>query len=169
MANVDGEWDCITKSPLGEQKSVFTIQSNGDSFTGQQAGQMGSLYVIDGAQRKGDSLALSPKHKVTVSANYTLPLDESIGRITLGANYIYTGKQITNYGDRNSDSAAISKRRTHRLPSPCVRRIWRNWASPACPIPAKKRSHSQPSSSPVWNKCISVDGVKPDQTHADRT
>jgi folylpolyglutamate synthase len=47
--------------------------------------------------------------------------------------------------------------------------IWRNWASLACPIPATKTSHSQPSSSPVWNRCISVEDAKPDLTRADIT
>ena len=65
MAGVDGDWDCITKSPLGEQKSVFTVRSNGDTFTGQQAGAMGSLDVVDG---KVDG------NKLAWSANITSPM-----------------------------------------------------------------------------------------------
>ncbi len=42
----------------------------------------------------GGELALSPKHKLSISANYTLPLDESIGQITFGATYTYTAKNI---------------------------------------------------------------------------
>jgi iron complex outermembrane receptor protein len=68
----------------------------------------GSLYVIDGAQQVGDPLALSPKHKLVLSADYTLPLDEKIGRITVGANYVYTSSQVTNYGDRNSPFPEIA-------------------------------------------------------------
>ena len=41
----------------------------------------------------GETLALSPKHRLTASATYTLPLDESIGRISIGATYVYTAKQ----------------------------------------------------------------------------
>ena len=58
---------------------------------------VGGLYVIDGAQRVGDPLGLSPKNKVAVSATYVLPLEESIGRISVGADYTYTSRQITNY------------------------------------------------------------------------
>ena len=36
----------------------------------------------------------SPKHKLTVGANYTLPVDESIGKITLGATYVHSAKYI---------------------------------------------------------------------------
>jgi len=42
----------------------------------------------------GGELAFSPKHRVTISANYTLPLDESIGEVTVGGTYTYTAKQV---------------------------------------------------------------------------
>ncbi|MCJ2180250.1 TonB-dependent receptor [Novosphingobium album (ex Hu et al. 2023)] len=42
----------------------------------------------------GDPLALSPKHRLTVSATYTLPIDESLGTVSFGATYNYTAKQI---------------------------------------------------------------------------
>ncbi len=38
----------------------------------------------------GDPLALSPKNRITISGNYTLPLDESIGKISLGATFTHT-------------------------------------------------------------------------------
>jgi hypothetical protein len=41
MAAVDGDWDVTVKSPMGDQKSVLTINSDGDSFTGKMAGQPG--------------------------------------------------------------------------------------------------------------------------------
>src|SRR3546814_11019582 len=48
MSQVDGSYECVTKSPMGDQKSVFTVQSDGDTFTGQNAGAMGSLDVENG-------------------------------------------------------------------------------------------------------------------------
>ena len=44
----------------------------------------------------GSQFTLSPKHKLTASANYTLPLDESIGKVSLGATWVHTGKQVSN-------------------------------------------------------------------------
>jgi len=42
----------------------------------------------------GGPLALSPKHRVSVTGTYTLPLDDSIGKISFGATYVYTAKQV---------------------------------------------------------------------------
>ena len=48
MASVDGAYDCITKTPMGDQPSVFTVISNGAAFHGTNAGPLGSLDVKDG-------------------------------------------------------------------------------------------------------------------------
>lgn len=42
----------------------------------------------------GGDLALSPHHKLSATASYTLPLDDSIGRITFSGTYTYTSSQI---------------------------------------------------------------------------
>ncbi|MFD1961359.1 TonB-dependent receptor domain-containing protein [Novosphingobium panipatense] len=42
----------------------------------------------------GGELPQSPKHRVTITPSYTLPLDDSIGQITLAATYTYTAKQV---------------------------------------------------------------------------
>lgn len=40
----------------------------------------------------GGPIPNSQPHKVNVSANYALPLDNSVGKVTLGGTYIYTAK-----------------------------------------------------------------------------
>jgi iron complex outermembrane recepter protein len=45
----------------------------------------------------GSPLALSPEHKAVAQGRYTLPLNKSIGDVSLGATYIYTSKQLSNY------------------------------------------------------------------------
>lgn len=50
----------------------------------------------------GGPLAFSPKHKVSLTAAYTLPLDESIGAITLSGTYVY---QSTMFGQSASTPA----------------------------------------------------------------
>lgn len=80
MSAVDGEWDCVTKSPLGEQKSVFTIKSDGNSFTGQQSGQMGSLDVTDG---KVDGNKISWKMDMKVPMPMTLDCEATVEGDTL--------------------------------------------------------------------------------------
>lgn len=88
MAAVDGAYECITKSPLGEQKSVFTVTSSGDSFTGTNVGDMGSLDVIDG-KVDGNTLSWKMDLKVpmpiTLECAATVDGDSFAGTITAGA------------------------------------------------------------------------------------
>ncbi|HEY0959584.1 MAG TPA: TonB-dependent receptor [Novosphingobium sp.] len=42
---------------------------------------------------KGGPLNFAPKHKLSVSATYTLPIPEELGRLSIGAVYSYTSKQ----------------------------------------------------------------------------
>ena len=44
----------------------------------------------------GDPLTLSPEHRVTLAGTYTLPLPDSVGRVSFGATYVYTASQIAN-------------------------------------------------------------------------
>lgn len=44
-----GSYDCVTKTPLGNQKGVLTIvPGGGDSFSGQITGDLGSMEIRDG-------------------------------------------------------------------------------------------------------------------------
>lgn len=43
----------------------------------------------------GGPLPLTPKFKTSVTGTYTLPVPESLGKISVGANYVYTGREIT--------------------------------------------------------------------------
>ena len=60
-----------------------------------------SPYYLSGSEAPGDPLPLSPKNKVAVSPQYTLPLPDRIGSVTFGATYTHTDRQITNYIDRD--------------------------------------------------------------------
>ena len=55
------------------------------------------VRIIPGSNLN-DPLTLSPKHRLTLTGNYTLPLDESIGRVSFGATYVYTARQLLNRG-----------------------------------------------------------------------
>ena len=88
MSQVDGSYDCVTKSPMGDQKSVFTVASNGDSFTGQNAGAMGSLDVENG-KVDGNKLSWTMNMKVpmpmTLECEATIDGDALTGTIKAGA------------------------------------------------------------------------------------
>lgn len=88
MSQVDGSYDCVTKSPMGDQKSVFTVKSDGASFTGQNAGAMGSLDVENG-KVDGNKLTWTMNMKVpmpmTLDCDATIDGDTLTGTIKAGA------------------------------------------------------------------------------------
>jgi iron complex outermembrane receptor protein len=59
----------------------------------------GSPYLVVGSQKPGDPLPLSPHNKISLSANYLLPLEEAVGKISVGATFTHTDSQLTNYVD----------------------------------------------------------------------
>ena len=69
MAKIDGAYDCVTKTPMGDQTSVFTVVSDGDKFHGTNAGPLGSLDVEDG---KVDGNRLTWVMKMTMPMPMTL-------------------------------------------------------------------------------------------------
>jgi hypothetical protein len=46
--SIDGDWDIVVKSPLGEQKSVLTLHADGTVLTGSDKGAGGANEVQDG-------------------------------------------------------------------------------------------------------------------------
>jgi iron complex outermembrane receptor protein len=50
----------------------------------------------------GDPLSYAPKHKLSLSTNYTLPLDDAIGRVSLGATFTYIDPQVSSYSFRDA-------------------------------------------------------------------
>lgn len=46
--SVAGSYDCVTKTPMGDQKSVLTVNVDGDSWTGSNAGAQGTLDIYEG-------------------------------------------------------------------------------------------------------------------------
>lgn len=88
MASLDGTYDCMTKTPMGDQKSVFTVNTDGDSFTGQNAGMMGALDVVDG-KVDGDTLTWKMNMVVpmpmALDCTATIDGDTLTGTINAGA------------------------------------------------------------------------------------
>lgn len=99
MANVDGSWDTLVKSPMGDQQATLTIQSNGDSFTGQYSGAMGTTEIKDG-RVNGDtltwSLDISVPMPMTLTAEATVDGDTLRGQVTAGAfgSFPMTGNRV---------------------------------------------------------------------------
>lgn len=88
MANVDGSWDTVTKSPMGDQQATLTITSAGDSFTGTYSGAMGTTEIKDG-RVSGDnltwSLDITVPMPMTLTCEATVDGDTITGTVTAGA------------------------------------------------------------------------------------
>lgn len=88
MSDVDGTWETVVNSPMGQQKATLTLATDGGSLTGTMAGAQGSMALEDG---KVDG------NTATWTANMTNPMpikleftatvegDEISGNVKLGA------------------------------------------------------------------------------------
>ena len=78
--SVAGTYECITKTPMGDQKSDVTITVDGDTFTGSNVGAMGSMDLEDG---KVDGNKLTWSMKMTVPMPMTLDGEATVDGDTL--------------------------------------------------------------------------------------
>lgn len=88
MSDVAGKWNCLVKSPLGEQQSVLTVNDNGDgTWTGTNAGAMGSLDC-DNGKVDGNKLTWTMDMKVpmpmTLECDATIDGDSLTGGVKAG-------------------------------------------------------------------------------------
>ena len=78
--SVAGTYECVTKTPMGDQKSDVTIIVDGDTFTGSNVGAMGSMDLEDG---KVDGKKLTWSMKMTVPMPMTLEGEATVDGDTL--------------------------------------------------------------------------------------
>lgn len=87
--SVAGAYDCVTKSPMGDQKSVLTINVDGDTFTGQNAGAMGQTLELNNGKVDGNKITWSMDMKVpmpmTLNGQATVDGDTLTGEVNAGA------------------------------------------------------------------------------------
>ena len=86
--SVAGTYTVITKTPMGDQSSDMTITVDGDTFTGTNAGAMGSM-TLDNGKVDGDKLTWSMNMTVpmpmTLEGEATVDGDALTGSVKAGA------------------------------------------------------------------------------------
>lgn len=88
MTRIDGAYDCVTKTPFGDQPSVFTVITDGDRFHGTNAGPLGSLDVVDGkvdGNRLTWKMAMTLPMPMTLDAEAVIEGDTLTGTISTGS------------------------------------------------------------------------------------
>ncbi|MBS0482748.1 MAG: hypothetical protein JSR96_11480 [Proteobacteria bacterium] len=78
--SVAGTYECVTKTPMGDQKSDVTINVDGDTFTGTNAEAMGSMEMENG---KVDGNKLTWTMKMTVPMPMTLEGEATVDGDTI--------------------------------------------------------------------------------------
>ena len=86
--SVAGVYDCVTKSPMGDQKSVLTLEVDGDTVTGTNAGAQGSMEVEEG-KVDGNSatwvMNMTVPMPMKLEAAVTVDGDDLSGSVKAGA------------------------------------------------------------------------------------
>ena len=94
--SVDGTWNLVIKSPMGDQTGVLAFKAEGDALTGT-ATTMGSTDPIAGGKVDGDTVTWSNKitspFPMTLEFTGTLDGDSLSGTVKAGTfgTYPFTG------------------------------------------------------------------------------
>jgi hypothetical protein len=85
--SVAGSYECTVKSPMGDQKGVLTVNVDGDTWTGTNAGAQGSLDCYDG-KVDGNTITWKMDMKVpmpmTLEGTATIDGDTLTGSVKAG-------------------------------------------------------------------------------------
>ena len=88
MADVDGKWNTVTQTPMGDQQAVLTINSAGDSFTGRYESPVGNVDIQNGKLSGNQldwSLDMTVPMPMTLTCTATVEGDSIKGNVTAGA------------------------------------------------------------------------------------
>ncbi len=86
--SVGGKYECLTKTPMGDQTAVLTVNIDGDQFTGDNVGTMGSDVVVDG---RVDGNRLTWKFNLTSPLPITLECEATVDGDTISGSYTAPG------------------------------------------------------------------------------
>ncbi|MDO7841585.1 hypothetical protein Q5H94_04555 [Sphingomonas sp. CA1-15] len=100
MSGVDGSWEIVVRTPIGDQRATVAITSAGNGFSAVVSGAMGSLDV-DGGVIEGDTLRWQMKTKVpmpmTLDCTATVEGDAMTGSVSAGGfgNFPMSGSRVS--------------------------------------------------------------------------
>lgn len=86
--SVAGSYDCVLKSPMGDQKSVMTVNVDGDSWTGSNVGAQGSIDITDGKVDGNTltwSMSITTPMPMKLEGTATVDGDSITGSVKAGA------------------------------------------------------------------------------------
>ena len=85
---VDGKWNLVIKTPMGDQTGVLTLKQEGDALTGEMVGGAGTTPVengrVEGETLKWDAKVTTPM-PITLSFEGKIEGGDLNGSVQLGA------------------------------------------------------------------------------------
>lgn len=87
MSTIDGTYDLVAKTPMGNQDMKLSITVDGDTFTGTSSGAMGSSDISGSVD--GDTIAwqqpITVPMPLTLDCKATITGDTLTGTVDTGA------------------------------------------------------------------------------------
>lgn len=85
---IDGKWNTVVKSPMGDQKSVVTFKQDGNTLTGSGEAQGNTTQLQDGkidGNAVSWKIAITSPMPMTLEFTGTLDGDAMSGQVKAGA------------------------------------------------------------------------------------
>jgi len=86
--SIDGKWNTVVKSPMGDQKSVVTFKQEGTTLTGTAEAQGNSQAIQDGtinANAIAWKVSITTPFPMTLEFTGTFEGDAMSGKVKAGA------------------------------------------------------------------------------------
>jgi hypothetical protein len=95
---VDGNWNLVVRSPIGDRKSTLRLTSAGGRLTGTQGDDSNSAEIFDGTVSGNDvawKLTVTTPMSLTLKFTGEVAGDAISGVMSVGlmGNYPFTGKR----------------------------------------------------------------------------
>jgi hypothetical protein len=86
--SVDGDWNLVVATPMGERQATLSVKTNGSALTGSQAADGNSTDIFDGTINGKDvswKVSITDPMPMTLEFTGTVNGDEVSGSVKLGA------------------------------------------------------------------------------------
>ncbi len=88
MSDLDGTWETVTNTPMGQQKATVTLQTDGDGLSGTMSGAQGTVDIKDGSVDGNTGtwkVSITSPMPMTLEFSATADGDAISGNVKLGA------------------------------------------------------------------------------------
>ncbi len=99
MANIDGTWEIVANTPMGEQTVILILVSDGDTFTGRSESTL-AVVELENGTIDGDTISwtmqITTPMRLTLEGRATVEGDSMSGTIKAGfmGSYPASGRRV---------------------------------------------------------------------------